>query len=78
MTNHFHSIKDGCVIKIHYKRPRYRVVYINFVKCEIHHKIICRCGYEKGWHNNECSKKIYPKGKQDLTHLLDSSIIKIQ
>ena len=74
---HFHSTKDGCVIKIHYKRPRYGVVYINFVKCETHHKIICKCGWEIHFHGGEDSRKICPKGKQDLTHLLDSSIIKI-
>jgi hypothetical protein len=66
-TNHFHCVKDGCKIVIHYKQPRFGVVHINYVKCETHHKKICRCGYEIGWHNNEQSCKLFPKGKQDLT-----------
>ena len=72
---HFHSIEQGCEIIVKYKK-KFGVVYRSYTKCSTHKVKICRCGYVMGWHNNECSKKLYPKGKQDLTHLLDSSKMK--
>ena len=68
-TNHFHCIKDGCKIVIHYKQPRFGVVHINYVKCETHGRKICRCGWEVHYHFGNDSKKLFPKGKQDLKHL---------
>jgi hypothetical protein len=65
ITNHFHCAKDGCKIVIHYKRPKYGVVHINFVKCETHNVKICRCGFEWHWHGEENTCKLYPKGVQE-------------
>ena len=63
-TNHFHCIKKGCKIVIHYKQPRFGVVHIDYVKCETHKKKICRCGWEFHHHFGEDTCKLYPKGKQ--------------
>jgi hypothetical protein len=63
---HFHSEKDDCDIFVKYKK-KFGVVHRVYTKCKTHHKMICHCGWEIGFHFGECSKKLYPKGHQDLT-----------
>jgi len=78
VINHFHCIKNGCEIIIHYKKPRFGVVHIDYVKCKTHNKKICKCGWEWHWHNGENSCKLFPKGKQErqtFDIVLQSSII---
>ena len=73
---HFHSSQSGCIIKTYYKRKHFNI-FRDHTKCLTHNKLICRCGFEIGWHNNEESCKLWKKGTQDLTHLLDSSKMKL-
>ena len=62
---HFHNKLYGCEIKIYYKKPKFGVVHINYVRCETHRKKICKCGWEIHWHGGENSCKLFPKGKQE-------------
>jgi hypothetical protein len=77
MINHFHSSQSGCKIKTYYKRKHFNL-FRDYTKCLTHNKIICRCGWERGWEQGSCSKDLWKKGKQDLTHLLDSSKMKLE
>ena len=68
---HFHSEQQGCEIIVKYKK-KFGVVYLNYVKCKTHHKMICKCGWEWHFHGGEDSRKICPKGKQDLIKTFDT------
>ena len=63
--NHFHSKEQGCTIKVYFRRKFFNSYY-DHTRCLTHKVKICRCGYQVGWHNNEQSCKLFPKGKQDL------------
>lgn len=62
-NTHYHTKEKGCKLVPYEKRINGTNRFFKAQKCLTHNKIVCRCGWEFGWHYGTNNRKLLKKQK---------------